>query len=110
MGYTGYRYKSDHETTGLRATTSMRNIIPSKDKRIDQCFTLLGREIPIDVMSENLNTRKIATINRLFPYYAEAVYRGGTDDQYEFKYGLSIADLVTKGLLSFDKGYPEVIA
>lgn len=76
---------------------------------ISQCIKLLGQEVTIESSAYNLAERKKATIIMLYPHMALAVYRGGFNDEYEFRVGLSIADLVEQGLLSFMSGKPEVV-
>ncbi len=76
---------------------------------ISQCIGLLGREIRIDVSSDLCTRKKKAKIIMLYPHMVLAVYKAGKENEHEFKIGISIAELVEKGLLSFAKGYPEVV-
>ena len=105
--------KSEQETRKYRGAinweTKMRDVHPVKDKRINKCYDLIGKEVIVEVVAEQLKIKKKAVITRLFPYYAEAVYKAGPDNQYEFKCPLNIADLIEKNCIRFDNGYPEVI-
>lgn len=101
--------KSNWETREYRALPKGFDVIPTKDPRILHCPELIGKRFKFMVPGEFVSVEKIVEIKELFPFMALATYKGGSENQHELKIGLSIGDLVEKGVLSYKNGYPEVI-
>lgn len=102
-------YPSNPDSFGINYATKGYSTVAAKDKRINRLYSLIGRRIFMDVPGENKDTRREIVITDLYPYMAIGKYKCGKENKFEFKIGLSIADLVQKGLVSFDKGYAEVV-
>lgn len=106
-------YSSDHNTTKLRTAQKMRDIdinavYAGANNDISKCTDLIGKWVEVMVVTDTVDTKKAAVITKLYPHNALAIYRGGKDNEHEFRICLSVADLVEKGVLTFEKGYPEV--
>lgn len=103
---------SDGNTRALRTASKMRegniNMLDGKAD-ISQCYELLGKEFEYDVPGELAIVKKKVRIIMLYSHMALGVYKAGRKGEHELKIGIPIADLVTRGLLSFAKGYAEVI-
>ena len=100
----------DHKLlyTGKMRETNLMSADGNTD--ISQCIELLGREIQIEVPSDVAIAKKTAQIIMLYSHMVLAVYKAGKENEYEFKVGISVAELVEKGLLTFEHGYPEVVS
>ena len=77
---------------------------------ISKCTDLIGRSLKMALPVDTHNVVKTVCITKVNPYNVEGVYTVGSgNDIKTLTTCLSIADLVTKGLLTFKYGYPEVI-
>lgn len=86
--------------------------IGKMDRRYDisKCTDLIGRSLKVDLPVDTRDVEKTVCITKVNPYNAVCVYTVGSgDDIKTLTTCLSIADLVTNGLLTFKHGYPEVI-
>lgn len=82
----------------------------SKSNNISKCTDLIGRTLRISLPVDAHDVEKTVCITKVNPYNAECVYTVGSgDDIKTLTTCLSIADLVTNGLLTFIHGYPEVV-
>lgn len=110
--YMKENYTSDSNTRALRTTSKMRegniNMLDGTAD-ISQCIGLLGKEFEYDVPGELATVKKKVRIVMLYPHMALGVYKAGREGEHELKIGIPIADLVTRGFVSFAKGYAEVI-
>lgn len=102
-------YPSNPNSFGINHATKGYNTRPAKVKRIDILPNLIGRKVKMDVPGEGKADSRTIVIKELYPFMALGEYTCGADNNITFKIGLSISDLVEKGVITFDSGYPEVI-
>lgn len=102
-------YQSNPESFGINYATKGYDTRPAKVKRIDILPNLIGRKIKMHVPGEGKADSRTIEIKKLYPFMALGEYTCGADNNVTFKVGLSISDLVEKGIITFDSGYPEVI-
>lgn len=76
------------------------NLLRVKD---DLKYVKIKVEVPIDKGSF---TKRKAIIKDVYPHCVIAEYKAG--DDYTFKTGICIADLVNEGIISYWSGYPVV--
>lgn len=77
---------------------------------ISKCTDLIGRTLKVDLPVDTHDIEKTVCITRVNPYNVECTYVVGKDDDVKpLTTCLSIADLIIRGLLTFEHGYPEVI-
>ena len=101
--------QNNPETFVINYATKGYSTRPAKVKRIDFLPNLIGRKLKMYVPGEGKADSRIITVKKLYPFMALGEYTCGANNNMTFKIGLSISDLVEKGIISFDSGYPEVI-
>lgn len=102
-------YPSNPESFGINYATKGYDTRPAKVKRIDFLGELVGRKIKMFVPGEGKSDARIITIKKLYPHMALGEYLCGADNNVTLRIGLTISDLIEKGIITFDSGYPEVI-
>ena len=102
-------YPSNPDSFGINYTTKGYGTKAAKVKRIDSLGELIGRKIKMYVPGEGKADARSIEIKKLYPFMALGEYTCGADNNVTFRVGLTISDLVEKGLISFNSGYPEVI-
>lgn len=113
------RKKYERKTKGLVVVNTDKftvNDFSSKkvdNSRIDHlALDLLGREVKITVIGGDLKEKKVmGRIDFLYPHMCLCTYLVGPKDgiQTRLKAGLSVADLIQMGLISFKNGRAEAI-
>lgn len=82
----------------------------NKNMDISKCKGLIGKSFKIPLPVDTHDIEKTVCITKVNPYNVECAYTVGRDDDiHVLTTCLSIADLVTRGLLTFEHGYPEVV-
>lgn len=102
-------YPSNSEAFGINYATKGYNTRPARVKRIDFLGELVGRKIKMFVPGENKADERTIEIKKVYPFMALGEYKCGKEQNVTLRVGLSISDLVEKGVITFDSGYPEVI-
>ena len=101
--------QNDPEIFGINYATKGYSTRPVRIKRIDILSNLIGRKVKMCVPGEGKADSRTIVIKKLYPFMALGEYTCGADNNVTFKIGLSISDLVEKGIITFNSGYPEVI-
>lgn len=82
-----------------RAVAQCKDLRVIKDK-------LLGRSFIFDMPSAFERKKKTLSVKEVYEHHLLCVYMNG---DIPMNISISTADLVTKGIISFRTGYPEVI-
>ena len=102
--------KSDHSTRLLRTVSSYEGTKKFKDgyrtnydlRRIRN--QLIGKRVKVKSEDALIGT-KTATITEVYPKQVKAQYYGGRENEKLFTVGISLADLVLKGIVDCSAGY-----
>ena len=106
-------HRSDKETRLYKQVPKNHNFSKSvTNSRIDRLRCLLDRKLVIRVSGDSTErnpVKRTVTIEKLYPHMALASYAVGPEHKTRKIYvGLSAADLVEAGIITYIHGFPEV--